>query len=279
MIPEISTEQATGKDWDVALVGSSFASMFYLLGLPASLSVLIIESGPVLSHREILADNTDTSVDVAQKNRSGREKTWVKNSVFGGDSNCWWGQTPRFHPDDFETKSRFGIAEDWPIRYDDLEPFYSDAEKVMQISGGGDEHILRRTEPYPFPPHALSRSDAFLQEKDRVILEEDEPVIEWQGHSDYAYAGLAHAKDNLQSVFPVEVEALRTLWKPSSEAHIQGTTRMGGTNDDSVINHMLQTHEVPNVPCLGAGAFPACSPANPTLTLSALSLRAARLGT
>ncbi len=114
------------------------------------------------------------------------------------------------------------------------------------------------------------------QEKNMVVLAGDEPLIEWHGHSDYGYAGLAHAADNIDRIFPVEPERVRKVWVPTTEAHIQGTTRMGLDPETSVIDPGLRTHEVPNVLCLGAGAFPSCSPANPTLTLSALSLRAGR---
>jgi choline dehydrogenase-like flavoprotein len=62
----------------------------------------------------------------------------------------------------------------------------------------------------------------------------------------------------------------------STEAHIQGTHRMASAPEDGVVDRDLRTFECPNVLALGAGAFATCSPANPTLTLSALGLRAAR---
>ena len=60
-----------------------------------------------------------------------------------------------------------------------------------------------------------------------------------------------------------------------SEYHICGTTRMGNNRKDSVIDSNLVHHQFRNLLVLGSGAYPTISPANPTLTLSALSLMAA----
>ncbi len=59
-----------------------------------------------------------------------------------------------------------------------------------------------------------------------------------------------------------------------TEQHIQGTHRMGRDPETSVVDSALRLHGSENVFALGAGAFTSCSPANPTLTLSALALRA-----
>jgi choline dehydrogenase-like flavoprotein len=113
------------------------------------------------------------------------------------------------------------------------------------------------------------------QAQNRVVLTEaGAPRILWAGHSEYAFKGLEFARENLASVMPVEVEALHAHPINATEAHIQGTHRMGTDPQTSVVDPYLRTHAAQNLFALGAGAFPSCSPANPTLTLSALSLRA-----
>ena len=57
--------------------------------------------------------------------------------------------------------------------------------------------------------------------------------------------------------------------------HIQGTTRMGTDPGDSVVDRDLRHHRHRNLLVLGSGTFPTCPAANPTLTLAALSMRAA----
>jgi choline dehydrogenase-like flavoprotein len=115
------------------------------------------------------------------------------------------------------------------------------------------------------------------QADNRVELRNGEPVIHWRGHHDYGLDGLERAISRLQDIIPVGIEKLHPQPHTITEAHIQGTHRMAATAADGVVVPYLRTFECSNTYALGAGAFPTCSPANPTLTLSALSLRAARL--
>ena len=115
------------------------------------------------------------------------------------------------------------------------------------------------------------------QADNRVTLGEDgDAVITWIGHSDYAYAGIERAEAGLADVFPFPLEGVVSKHFSETEAHIQGTHRMGADAGTSVTDGYLRCHEVDGLFALGAGAYPTSSAANPTLTLSALSLRAAR---
>ena len=60
-----------------------------------------------------------------------------------------------------------------------------------------------------------------------------------------------------------------------TDAHVLGTVVMGDDPLLSVVDRHLIHHRVRNLLVLGGSAFPTSSPANPTLTLSALSLWAA----
>ncbi len=53
----------------------------------------------------------------------------------GGSTLHWSGWTPRFQPEDLELHSRTGKGLDWPIRYKDLEPYYSQAEELLNVTG------------------------------------------------------------------------------------------------------------------------------------------------
>jgi choline dehydrogenase-like flavoprotein len=116
------------------------------------------------------------------------------------------------------------------------------------------------------------------QADNRVSLgADDQPRLTWVGHSDYARAGLKRAEDNLQDILPFALERVVARRSPATEAHIQGTHRMGADPATSVVDNTLRLHRVANLFALGSGVYPTSSAANPTLTLSALSLRAGRL--
>ena len=63
---------------------------------------------------------------------------WIKGYQVGGKSLIWARQTQRWSRFDFEANARDGAAVDWPIRYEDIAPWYSRVEKFVGISGNKD---------------------------------------------------------------------------------------------------------------------------------------------
>jgi choline dehydrogenase-like flavoprotein len=72
----------------------------------------------------------------------------------GGSMVHYAGYCPRFHPSDFEVRTRDGVGEDWPISYDDLKPHYERLELELPVAGEywpwGDPH------GYPHGPHPVA---------------------------------------------------------------------------------------------------------------------------
>lgn len=63
---------------------------------------------------------------------------WIRGYQVGGKSLMWARQTQRWSNYDFEGPARDGFAVDWPIRYEDLAPWYSYVEKFAGIAGNRD---------------------------------------------------------------------------------------------------------------------------------------------
>lgn len=63
---------------------------------------------------------------------------WYRGYHVGGRSLTWGRQSYRWNKWDFEANAKEGIAVDWPIRYDDIAPWYSYAEKFAGIQGNKD---------------------------------------------------------------------------------------------------------------------------------------------
>ena len=63
---------------------------------------------------------------------------WIRGYQVGGKSLLWARQTQRWSKYDFEGPARDGFAVDWPIRYADLEPWYTYVEDFAGISGNRD---------------------------------------------------------------------------------------------------------------------------------------------
>lgn len=149
--------------YELIVCGTGFASSFFLhkwlQKRPAS-RVLVLERGPREDHAEQVARQSNTTVDssalFAKSGLGGKD--WLFTVGLGGGSNCWWAQTPRMWEEDFELKSRYGVGFDWPIGYADLEPYYDEAEFLMQVAGPHEAPYPRKG-PCPQPPHKLSGFD------------------------------------------------------------------------------------------------------------------------
>jgi choline dehydrogenase-like flavoprotein len=74
----------------------------------------------------------------------------------GGTTLHYQGEAHRFSPFGFETRSLYGVGEDWPITYKDLEPYYDKAEKLLGVAGLEGNPYKPPRGPFPNPPHELS---------------------------------------------------------------------------------------------------------------------------
>ena len=75
----------------------------------------------------------------------------------GGLALHWGGACNRFSEEDLRLKSMYGLATDWPIEWAELERYYCDAERRLNVSGEPSPYPGdRRSEPYPQGPIPLS---------------------------------------------------------------------------------------------------------------------------
>lgn len=88
-----------------------------------------------------------------------------RSMVVGGLALHWGGTCPRFTPEDFCLRSLYGVGDDWALDYDELEPFYQEAEERIGVAGEpGPQELDARSRPYPMPPAPLSYNLLVLTE-------------------------------------------------------------------------------------------------------------------
>lgn len=80
--------------------------------------------------------------------------------MVGGTSWHWAAHAWRNVPGDFKIKSLYGVGVDWPFDYDELEPYYQEAEAIMGV-GGSTATGSPRSQPFPMGevaiPYAMQR--------------------------------------------------------------------------------------------------------------------------
>ena len=114
-------------------------------------------AGPGAGHPRLarLQDDEDRIID-----GTGDASLYGLNAmVFGGGTRLWQGMSWRFLPEDFAMASVFGNPDgaslaDWPIDYDEMEPYYTRAEWELGVSGaeGSLTSRIPRSADYPMPP-------------------------------------------------------------------------------------------------------------------------------
>ncbi|WP_327124043.1 GMC family oxidoreductase [Streptomyces sp. NBC_01727] len=131
------------RSYDVIIIGTGAGggTLAHRLA-PSGKRVLILERGGYLP-REI--DNWDsTAVFVKAKylapetwyDRHGHEFTPEVNYYVGGNTKFFGAALFRLRPEDFgELRHHDGISPSWPIRYEDLEPYYTEAEHLYLVHG------------------------------------------------------------------------------------------------------------------------------------------------
>jgi choline dehydrogenase-like flavoprotein len=98
------------------------------------------------------------------------------------------------------------------------------------------------------------------------------PQVSYGRVSSYSERGLKALEQDLPRIFKtLPIESMQHQMN-LSESHVQGTALMGNNAKSSVVDRHLVHHTIRNLAVLGSSAFPTCPPANPTLTICALSL-------
>ncbi len=172
-------------DYDICVIGSGAggAPIAYELA-KAGKSVVVLEKGPwfktedftkdeltccrrsvytpnLRDERHVLEDMNNNNEWIGKSTYDTGRDFWNGNMV-GGSSNLMSGYFHRLKPEDFRLLSEFGKIEganvvDWPISYDDLEPYFTKVEKLVGVSGKVVEHPFlepRSTKEFPFPKTA-----------------------------------------------------------------------------------------------------------------------------
>ncbi len=100
----------------------------------------IAKANPVVSKCYAYGEATDHFFVKDKEHPYVQEKPfdWIRGYQVGGKSLLWARQTQRWSEYDFDGPARDGFAVDWPIRYKDLAPWYSHAEKFAGIAGDKD---------------------------------------------------------------------------------------------------------------------------------------------
>jgi choline dehydrogenase-like flavoprotein len=147
----------------VVIVGSGVAGMLAAYRLAqAGVRVVVLEAGPPVVRSEALANYRNAVAktpespypDTAYAPRPSvldpqgyyvQEGPDLFKSTYarrvGGTTWHWLGTSLRHLPNDFRLRSLYNVAVDWPISYDELEPWYLAAEQELGVAGDSTQDL------------------------------------------------------------------------------------------------------------------------------------------
>ncbi|TMA65072.1 MAG: GMC family oxidoreductase [Deltaproteobacteria bacterium] len=148
--------------YDVIIIGTGAGggTLAYRLA-PSGKRILLLERGDYVPREK---ENWDSHAVVAEsryhikeawRDKDGREFHAGAHYNVGGNTKFYGAALLRMRKEDFgQVRHHGGISPAWPIGYDDLEPYYTEAEQLYQVHGlrGSDPTEPPASAPYLHPP-------------------------------------------------------------------------------------------------------------------------------
>src|ERR1700719_1955133 len=182
----------TSEEVDFVIIGSGAAGGILAKELSTNgFRVVVLEQGPYLTeadytHNEIKVLGEDlltnhpklqpTTFRRTPQDKAKQQRALVYGRSVGGTSVHFTANFWRFHEIDFIERSKVGAIPganlvDWPIRYADLEPYYTKVEWEVGVSGlaGASPFDPPRSKPYPMPPLPVKSSGVIFERAARKL--------------------------------------------------------------------------------------------------------------
>ncbi len=211
-MPNLNITAKEANTYDAIVIGSGISGGWAAKELcEKGLKTLVLERGRMVKHVQDYKTANDESwdydlrgaltYDEQQKHRVGSEVgwahkdtedfyaddqanpytevkpfIWMRGHQVGGRSLLWGKQTYRWSDLDFEANAKDGHGVDWPIRYKDIEPWYTYVEKFAGISGEAlglphlpDSHFLPPMELNCVEQHAKKKIEENFDGRHLII--------------------------------------------------------------------------------------------------------------
>jgi glucose dehydrogenase len=259
--------QAAGETYDVVIVGAGVAGA--LIGSRLALAgarVAILEAGPRVDRDEAVdrfrgaiaktpespypgtawaprPDTLDLDLYYVQSGPEHFKSTYERR--VGGTTWHWLGTAIRLLPSDFEMKTRFGVGVDWPLSYQELEPWYGEAERELGVAGDGSRDLgSPRSTDYPMPPIPISFGDQLWVKAAATLGLRVEPTP--QARNSVAYQGRPACCGNAMCIPICPIQA-----KYDASYHVKVAEDAGARVIENAVAHRIEVDGEGKVTAVG----------------------------
>ena len=165
---------------DVLIIGAGAAGAALAWSLAETrMNIVCLEQGDWMNPAEYPSTRNDWELQRfgafgLSPNARGRPEDYPINdqespisvsnfNAVGGSTILYAAHFPRFRPSDFRVRTLDGVADDWPLDYATLEPYYAQNDRMMGVAGLAGDPAYPPKEP-PLPPVALGKLGHTLAE-------------------------------------------------------------------------------------------------------------------
>jgi choline dehydrogenase-like flavoprotein len=226
---------------DVVVIGSGIIGSLAAQRLASQgASVLILESGPRLDRGRLVENYRNAAYkgdwmapypftpSAPQPDFTPKDNGYLIQTgpapypamyirAVGGTTWHWAAHAWRVLPNDLRLKSLYGVGKDWPITYDDLEPYYYEAEVKIGVSGAPNTGSPRVK---PFPMEPVAEPWAMRRFRERLAPAGYEVVSNTTARNSRAYDGrpACCGNNNCQPICPIDAQYHGGLAADAAEA-------------------------------------------------------------
>src|SRR6202171_6228407 len=159
--------EMTNEKVDVVIVGAGASGSVYASVLAkAGKKVVLLETGPDWELSDLISSEIwgrrikPAGAPILLEGKNPMTYAAQSGWGVGGAALHYFANFPRLLPTDFKVKSEHNRAQDWPISYQDVAPFYDKVAREIGVSGDAkaEERWRPAGEAYPMPPMKTFRS-------------------------------------------------------------------------------------------------------------------------
>ena len=170
-----------GNKPDILVIGAGMSSAAFCWSLSeAGFKVVCLEQGPWMNPEQYPTTHLDGERHLSYEfhsnpnvrnlsqdypiNTSDTPINPLMFNAVGGSAIHWGAHFPRMKPSDFKVKTLDGVADDWPISYDDLTPFFDVNDKITGVAGLSGNPAYPPMPARQTPPLSIGKQGAKLAE-------------------------------------------------------------------------------------------------------------------
>lgn len=172
------------QHYDIIIVGTGAGGGTLAQKLaPTGKKILILERGDFMP----LEEQNRSNVDIFKRERYHAPEQWYDNAgepfspqmnyAVGGNTKIYGAALPRWRERDFEAiQHQDGLTPEWPVKYDEFEPYYTEVEQLYKVHGSSRNDPTEPPHSAPYPFEAIAHEPQIAEIYEAIAQQDLHPA-------------------------------------------------------------------------------------------------------